>query len=255
MIRLIPEGFAFASESSAADWIVTGVKPWGKERVRLWSFMPHVFESYARVFHPFHGHELTRIRWSEVAASRGVVIGPTTWFKDIAGGQRDLSEWEHEPSDGSVEEDLLFALRDALAQFTTTPDRCWLAVWAGWGSWHPGSRSMLVAATDPHLLPSGAVQTDMLEPPGDAARVRMEHREHFLLSSHLDLVPSFAILGWHQSPSLWWPEDRAWCVVTEVDGYSTYVGGAKSCVDAVTTSPRLEAIRVPADVRMDPGPY
>ena len=85
--------------------------------------------------------------------------------------------------------------------------------------------------------------------------VKTQHREYFLLSSGLALVPSFEIMGWHQSPSIWWPEDRAWCVITEVDGYSTYVGGTASCVDAVIASSDLEAIEVTADVPMDPGPY
>ena len=34
----------------------------------------------------------------------------------------------------------------------------------------------------------------------------------------------WAFLG--HSPSIWWPEDRAWCVATDIDLFDTYVGGS-----------------------------
>ena len=36
-----------------------------------------------------------------------------------------------------------------------------------------------------------------------------------------------AVRGLVQSPSMWWPETGPWCVETEVDGMSTYVGGTE----------------------------
>jgi hypothetical protein len=255
MTQLIPEGFTFATETSAADWIVERLKPWGNDRVRLWSFMPDVFDRYARVFHPIHGAGMTKIRWSELAERRAVGLSATTRFRDIAGEREEHGVWEHEPQEGTLYQEYVSALRDALAPFTTTPERCWLAVWVGWGSWRPGSRSILVATTDPVSTVSSEYAPGLVEPPAWAAEIKTQHREYFLLEAHLDLVPAFEIIGWHQSPSIWWPEDRAWCVVTEVDGYSTYVGGTEPCVNAVITSTGLEAIHVPADVPMDPGPY
>jgi hypothetical protein len=57
-------------------------------------------------------------------------------------------------------------------------------------------------------------------------------------SSSLEVGPSW------QSPNLWWPDDRAWCVATEIDLMSTYVGGSHRCVRAVLDRPELEAAAV-----------
>jgi hypothetical protein len=49
---------------------------------------------------------------------------------------------------------------------------------------------------------------------------------------------------------LWWPDDRAWCVATDVDLMTTYVGGSQSCVDALTADGDLEAMPVQPDQRI-----
>ncbi len=46
----------------------------------------------------------------------------------------------------------------------------------------------------------------------------------------------------YQSASLWWPDDQAWCVATEVDFESTYIGGMRNCIEAVVKDSRLEAL-------------
>ena len=50
-----------------------------------------------------------------------------------------------------------------------------------------------------------------------------------------------------QRASLWWPEDRAWCVATDVDLMTTYVGGGPECIDALVTDDELEAMPVSID--------
>jgi hypothetical protein len=96
-----------------------------------------------------------------------------------------------------------------LASATTTPGLCWMAVWKGWG--------------------------DMPETP---AVIHLPGRDYVLLSGAVDAVaaPLWSSDGdtWHyQSPSLWWPDDRAWCVATEVDFTWTYVAGRESVVDSL----------------------
>jgi hypothetical protein len=64
-------------------------------------------------------------------------------------------------------------------------------------------------------------------------------------------------MGWHpggqsfdpQSPNLFWPADKAWCVATEIDLDSTYVGGSAALIAAILSDERLEAF--PADVTDD----
>ena len=52
-------------------------------------------------------------------------------------------------------------------------------------------------------------------------------------------LPSFPFSG--QSPSILWPSSRAWCLATEIDFYSTLVGGSAELVDALLAHPGLEA--------------
>ena len=44
------------------------------------------------------------------------------------------------------------------------------------------------------------------------------------------------------APSLWWPDDRAWFVATEIDFNWTYVGGTRDCIEGVLADPSLEAL-------------
>ena len=56
-----------------------------------------------------------------------------------------------------------------------------------------------------------------------------------------------------ESPSLVWPDDRAWVLVTEVDYDSTVAGGTSALIGALCAEPRLEAlpIRQGADLGWD----
>jgi len=45
-----------------------------------------------------------------------------------------------------------------------------------------------------------------------------------------------------RTASLWWPEDRAWCVATEVDLSWTYVGGSQECIASILAHPGIEAL-------------
>lgn len=47
---------------------------------------------------------------------------------------------------------------------------------------------------------------------------------------------------WWQSVNLWWPDDRAWFVSTDIDFAWTYVGGAQELIDELLAEPRLEIL-------------
>jgi len=55
---------------------------------------------------------------------------------------------------------------------------------------------------------------------------------------------------WTASPSIVWPDDRAWVLVTEVDVDSTIVGGSAELVDALLNDPRIEALPLPPDASL-----
>jgi hypothetical protein len=47
-------------------------------------------------------------------------------------------------------------------------------------------------------------------------------------------------------PNLWWPDDRAWVVASEIDLAWSYLGGSADLVDAVVADGRFRARRVAA---------
>jgi hypothetical protein len=54
-----------------------------------------------------------------------------------------------------------------------------------------------------------------------------------------------------QSPNLWWPDDRAWFVATEIDFDSTFVGGDDRLIGALVSDTRLEALPLALRARAD----
>ena len=98
--------------------------------------------------------------------------------------------------------------------------------------------------------------TDALAKP----RVRLPGRDYILLEGPLDSVNEIGErTDWQgrshfepYAPNLWWPDDRAWCVATEIDLDSTYVGGSTVLVRDLLNDQRLEALEVQGtDARAD----
>lgn len=83
-----------------------------------------------------------------------------------------------------------------------------------------------------------------------------EHRDYLLFTGPVTAATAFRNDPWFQSPNLWWPEDRAWFVATEIDGYSTYIGGEQACIDALVAHPHLEVLPgVQPEHLVDTSPY
>jgi hypothetical protein len=56
-----------------------------------------------------------------------------------------------------------------------------------------------------------------------------------------------------QTPSLWWPDDRAWCAGNEIDASFTCIGGNKALIDELLQHPDLEVLEL--DPTLDVSPY
>lgn len=77
--------------------------------------------------------------------------------------------------------------------------------------------------------------------------LELPNRSYVLLhGSVADATGVFDLL-WNQSPNLWWPEDRSWCVATEIDFGWTYVGGSAGLIDEVVAVGDLEALPATLD--------
>jgi hypothetical protein len=243
-----------AADAGPAQWVVDSLKTFAQN---VASIVPSGFESYARVFHPAqrsHPDSPRRVRWvmwTEIATANGRVVHPEMQFEGIVpsgtfdgynqvGSQPGL--WDHVPNEGDFED--VAPLLVILRTFTTTPERCWYAIWEGWGRATP-----LVKVGAPPPIAEPDVLGDQ-----EPASFETPHRRYYLFEGPLDaqLDPACDVFD-HQSPSLWWPDDRKWCVATEIDLMSTYVGGSAGCIDAILSSPHLEAL--PATLTDEIGRY
>lgn len=230
---------AWQTDLSAADWIVESLHEFAAD---VGSVMPPVFEAYARVFHPARrrfgppGPDMSsrEVTWRSIAEANGRVFHPEVQFGNLVGGWRVREQpgiWDEEPVTGTLPHRVARQLVLELERFTSTPERCWFAVWEGWGG---------MERTLPRGLP----------------RIHVPQRAYFLaaapISAALQSVdpprfpwtgdPQFADEFGYRSANIWWPDDRAWCVATEVDFTWTYVGGRKDCIDALLSDPHLEAL-------------
>jgi hypothetical protein len=109
---------------------------------------------------------------------------------------------------------------------TSTPDVCWFAVWEGYGFLEPKRYE-------------------------DLPRVKTPERTYILYRGPLQAVTAFSWGQTWQSPNLWWPDDRAWCVATEIDLPETYVGGSEAAIDRIVADSQLEALRTRLNARVD----
>jgi hypothetical protein len=52
-------------------------------------------------------------------------------------------------------------------------------------------------------------------------------------------------------PNIWWPDDRAWCIASDIDLATTYVGASARCIERLLGADRLEVLPVSLDDRVD----
>jgi hypothetical protein len=152
-----------------------------------------------------------------------------------------------DPPEGNLPAELLGILCAALAEHTGTPSSCWFCLWDGYG-WLHGSPSVAIMSSHGSIPVPPAFPTEVLEGP----RVRLPGRDYLLFAGPLATARQ---LGWTdpygfffpQSPNLFWPQDHAWCVASEIDLFCTLVGGSNDLVEALTADPRLDAWPVQPD--------
>ncbi len=124
-------------DPAPADWIADRLHPFGQD---VGSVIPEGFEAYARLFHPASIREAEgerSVSWAEVAVANARIVHPEMQWPNISGhhhysGASIDGLFDHEPDD-TLPADYAHALAEVLANHTTTPDRVWFAVWAGYG--------------------------------------------------------------------------------------------------------------------------
>lgn len=236
--RKTPEGVEFLDDVSPARWLEETLWPWESSStgrgVRVGGLVPEGYSSYGRVFHPVMervGREGSLLSWSTIAERNGRTTHPQMRYWRIAGMPEPYPrpQWDVRPGEGSLPIDETRVIIESLSQHTSTPGRCYFCIWDGWGD------------INQRLF-------------GDA-RLRFKHPNYLVFTGPIDAALSFGGTRYPavRSPNIWWPEDRAWCVATEIDLDSTYIGGTDECVQALLDSPDLEVLPADIEDRIDPA--
>jgi hypothetical protein len=216
------------TDTSATAWIVAA--DW---------LLPEGFAAYARVLHPairYDGDDDVEVSWAEVADANATVAHPLMQWPAITGGWEFVHEddqsplWDDSPAEGHLPVSVASRLIALLRRHTSTPDDCWFGVWAGFGWFARGAD----VTTAPEAVLLG--------------------REYLLLRGPVDLAAAnTAPEPAEQSVGIWWPADRAWCVVTDIDLMSTYVGGSRACIDDLLDASDLEVVPSAVSDPVDTG--
>jgi len=210
---------------SPGDWIARSVHT---SLSAVGSLVPPVFEAYARVFHPavrYDGDDDVVVPWAAVAAYNGTVAHPLMQWPAITGSWDYLTEdsqppvWDRAPDEGHLPVEAAEGVAAVLTAHTSTPEDCFLGLWEGGG---------LIAA--------------------DAPALALPHRSYWLVRGPVALASAnLADEPSEQSAHLWWPADRSWCVATDIDQMSTYVGGSAPCIADLLRAEVVETAQARAD--------
>lgn len=212
--------FRPADDAAPAAWVIDRLRGFAESVV---SIVPAGFAAYARVYHPpsrMIDGAWAPVRWADVARATNRTPHRQMQWPSILGtfqAQPNSIEASFQPpSEGHLPREIARSLWQTLAGHTTTSERCWFAVWEG----------------------SGALRADVRSAPS----FEIPHRRlHLFTASIQASEASFDEPPFEQSANLWWPDDRAWCVATEIDFMTTYIGGSALAIAEIVARPELEA--------------
>jgi hypothetical protein len=239
-----------SEDVEAAAWIGDRLHPFAQD---VGSVIPPGFPAYARIFHPASASRdwvPVDVRWSTIASWSGRTVHPEMQFHAIAspaerGQPVGRMPWSGEPRLGTPSKAQMKALAGLLSTSTSTPNACWYCLWDGYGyvtgavvalhAFKQGPRS--AGAQRPRRWNLRMPMPKALGGLPDRKRVRLPHRDYLLFRG-----PVAKAQGWEDGPNLWWPDDRAWCVASEIDLPYSCVGGSPELIDAILADPAIEAL-------------
>jgi hypothetical protein len=223
-----PPGLQSVDDLSPSLWVQKALKDWPAQRFRVRDLVPPLFEAYARIMHrprrPTDGRAPTG-SWVERAAELGRELGPKTSWDELKGPKSDEGrEDDRMPDEGSLIEQETETLASLLAGHTSTPSDCWFAMWSGWGDLSGGSSALYRLGGGPiaELKFRWRNRFETWQARREAARLKtfpllgQSGRSYLLFNGPVNDAARFHLGHRFQSPALWWPEDRAWFVHTEM---------------------------------------
>ncbi len=226
----------WSDDVSAGTWIAQRLHAFGSD---VGAVVPPVFDAYCRVLHPawrVEDRQSSKVRWATLVRSADRTLRGTTQFEELV-----LPQGVEPPSVGRLEADELSALLEVLADSTDTVGDCWFGIWAGFG-WIQGGDAIAELNPDRTADRVGVRTFSGLK--ATQAKLQIPGRDLLLYRGPVWAAAAFVEPPVLQTPNLWWPQDRAWCVASDIDLDSTYVGGAHELVDELLRDARLESLPV-----------
>jgi hypothetical protein len=252
---------------AGGHWFCDELERWSRHphRARAAQFIPTRWDAYARVFHPARSGSV-EIPWRDVASWSGRTFHPEAQWRAISTPRPKAAEASPRlgdvgaPDEGNLGRERALILADILGHHTAEPVAVWYGLWDGYGMLHAHSETRLTTRRPSRVRRFLAERRtarrrrsfrDAFEA---IPKLRCEHRAYLLYRG-----PPAGIGAFHepdrewryQSPNVWWPDDRAWCVASEIDFDSTLIGGSRAAIDTVLASPHLEALEITPDIRLD----
>lgn len=255
---MLGEDLQVVDGATAGAWIEPGL---GGEWGAVSQQVPQMFGAFARVFHRSIDSDGDHVTWGEVARRLGrTAHGEMQWHQIVGSSDSSNftgSDWPGgRPDLGGMEIEELDRLCEVLAAHIVDPDRCFFGLCLINHSWM--WEALPTAEQQPQLkLPLGRDHLILSGPLSAVDQIRTPENTEGLSSiatfsftavaegsaepgPELDMADAF----WREAPSLIWPADRSWLVVSEVDFDSTLVGGSRELIDALVAYPDLEIYEV-----------
>lgn len=219
----MPDPLTPARSPSAADWLV---RPIGGIPLLVSTFAPEKFPSVVRVLNPLIDATGRPTSWTSVAQKVGMSLAQVT------NGDRLCQEYSAKTGErinvdyGSLSHDVAVVLADVLSHHTSTPEKCFFAVWTGYS----GIRNELAGAPVVVLPPE---------------------REMYLFEGTINAAAETVDEPSFRRSLNWWPADQSWCVRNDIYADSVYVAGSQECISDLLHETRLETLSV---THTDPHP-
>jgi hypothetical protein len=242
-----PRALFWEPDVTPAAWLRAALGPWAHD---VASFVPSGFAAHARVLHPAGGDDFPfgeRQRWADIARANGRVAHATMQFHNIAHPRGSPSaDADLVPGLGALPVRERALLIELLASATMTPERCWFCVWEGWGTIDDqGVAARVELPNRNYLFHAGPISAALAVPPQSPERAAFSTWAPAGQARPAPLTREEKLRwleqSWRFGPAIWWPDDRAWVVVTEIDLGCTYVAGSEETIERVLEHPELEA--------------
>ncbi|NMP21599.1 hypothetical protein [Sulfobacillus harzensis] len=263
-----PPNLVPSADLHATEWLQDPArwKRWDAGKMALpGRVIPLGYTHYFRINHPAWKTVLSkpgmkwyevierRVSWKEVAAWGGKSLEDVAFFTDIVPDAAMIpadAPFDQRPYRLSPE--VFHLLEPALAALTATPYSTWVSFWDG-GRWNNANLPAILDDRTRPDYPQRQQQRQALlqqiqtvprwAPPGWAPGGRPYWLAHGPVGAVYDLARGI----YKAEPNFWWPDDRAWCLSTEIDFDFTLIGTNEEGARRLLAISDLEIYAVNAD--------